>query len=351
VPTERIVSGYTMDADAKRISVSVTTVQFARLADFYHQLGQLTSAGLTIVISLEQLQRHPPGHSYKVPIQQLLRDLASGCTLTDALRQLGDWLPEFDIALLHAGEQSGRLEACLRALADYYTERSHLARQMLSNLAYPVFLLHFAILIFAVVKLFQSGTWVGFLVQTVGVLIPIYAVVALMVYAGQSRHNETWRATLEKLLHPIPVLGTARHYLALSRLAAALEALISAGVTIVEAWELAATACASPALRRAVLAWRPLVNGGHPPSEVISASGTFPSLFAGQYAAGEISGKLDDTLRRLHRYYAEEGTRKLRAVFQWTPRAIYFCVALIIAYKVIHFYTNYFNMVRDAGGF
>src|SRR5258706_4914434 len=149
--------------------LTFTPGQFARRADFYHQLGQLTSAGLTIVTALEQLQRHPPGHSYRAPIQHLLRDLASGCTLTDALRQLGDWLPEFDIALLHAGEQSGRLEACLRALADYYTERSQLARQMFSNLAYPVFLLHFAILIFAFVKLFQSGTWFAFLFPPVDV--------------------------------------------------------------------------------------------------------------------------------------------------------------------------------------
>jgi len=32
------------------------------------------------------------------------------------------------------------------------------------------------------------------------------------------------------------MLGTARHYLALARLASALEALIAAGVTIIEAW-------------------------------------------------------------------------------------------------------------------
>ena len=44
----------------------------------------------------------------------------------------------------------------------------------------------------------------------------------------QSKHGETWRATIEAILHPIPMLGTARHYLALARLATALEALIMA---------------------------------------------------------------------------------------------------------------------------
>jgi type II secretory pathway component PulF len=100
-----------------------------------------------------------------------------------------------------------------------------------------------------------------------------------------------------------------------------------------------------------VLGWRPLVDGGQTPAEAVSASGRFPELFASQYATGEISGKLDDTLLRLRGYYQEEGSRKLQAFSRWTPRAIYFCVVLMIAYRIIAFYTGYFNMVRDAGGF
>ena len=94
-----------------------------------------------------------------------------------------------------------------------------------------------------------------------------------------------------------------------------------------------------------------MVNAGQTPAEAVSASGSFPELFASQYATGEVSGQLDDTLRRLHAYYQEEGSRKLHAVGRWTPRAIYFCVVLMIAYRIIHFYMGYFNMVRDAGGF
>jgi len=139
--------------------------------------------------------------------------------------------------------------------------------------------------------------------------------------------------------------------LALSRLAAALEALISAGVTILEAWELAGTACGSPALRRTVLAWRPLVNGGHTPAEVVGASGKFPELFVSQYATGEVSGKLDDTLRRLHQYYQDEGSRKLHAFARWTPRGVYLLIVFMIAYRVVAFYMNYFKQIGNAGGF
>ena len=329
----------------------LTPGQFARKAEFYYQLGQLTSAGLGLVRALEQLQNHPPAFSYRRPIRELLKRLADGYTLADSVNSLGLWLPAFDRALLRAGEESGRLDSCFKLLADYYNERARLARQVITDLAYPAFLFHFAIFIFPFAKFFTSGDWQTYLIKTVGVLIPIYALLFAMIFAAQSRHGETWRGIVEAFLRPVPILGTARHYLALGRLAASLEALLSAGVSIIEAWELAATASGSPALKRTVLAWRPQITGGVTPAEAVSRSSKFPQIFASQYTSGEISGKLDETLGRLARYYQEEGSRKLHAVAQWTPRAVYLFIVFMIAWHVIQFWTGYFKQVGNAAGF
>jgi type II secretory pathway component PulF len=152
---------------------------------------------------------------------------------------------------------------------------------------------------------------------------------------------------LERLFHPIPVLGTARRELALGRLAAALEALLNAGVPIIGAWELAATASGSPALRRSVVSWRPQLDGGSTPSELVSSSELFPSVFANLYHTGEISGQLDQTLMRLHLLYEEEGLRRMRIVATWTPRLIYFGIMLFCAFKIITFYLGYFNQLQN----
>jgi type IV pilus assembly protein PilC len=332
------------------MSLIITPGQLSQRAGFYHQLGQLTGAGLGVVSALGQLQRSPPAASYRKPVGQVLAELAGGCTLGDALERVQDWLPALDVALLRAGEQSGRLEASFRLLADYYNSRARMARQMIGDLAYPFFLFHFAVFIFPFPKLFLSANWVWYLGRTFGFLLPVYAVAGLVIYAAQSGHGEVWRARLEAILHRVPVLGTARLYLALSRLAAALEALLNAGVMVIEAWEMAAKASGSPALNRVVKAWRPLVDAGQTPAEVVRAAPIFPELFANQYATGEISGQLDDTLKRLRVYYEEEGSRKLHAVAQWTPRAIYLFVVLMIAYQIIHFYVGYFNQIGQAAG-
>ena len=322
--------------------------QFVQRAELYHQLGQLMSAGIPIVRALEQIERRPPASAYHQPLQRLLNEIAQGATLAGSLRRL-DWLPEFDLALIGAGEQSGRLDACFRLLADYYNDRARVIRQVISQLIYPVGLIHLAAFVFLIILPFAASQFNASLpllfAKAVLILSPLYGAVALMIYATQSKHGENWRAWIEAFWRLVPILGKARHDLALSRLAAALESLISAGVNIFEAWDLAATASGSPALRRAVAAWKPQVVAGQMPSEAVNLCPLFPETFANLYASGEVSGKLDETLRRLNRLYNEDGTRKLNAFATWTPRLVYLLVALMIGYKVVQFWSGYFNQI------
>ncbi|HEY5298450.1 MAG TPA: type II secretion system F family protein [Verrucomicrobiae bacterium] len=326
----------------------ITPRQLAQRAELYHQLAQLTSAGMGVVGALEQISRHPPGHSFRAPLQHFLNELAQGKTLSDSLRSIG-WLPEFDMALIEAGERSGRLDASFRLLADYYNDRAGVAKQMISQFIYPIALIHLAAVVFLIILPFAASQFHASLLllffKAALVLAPIYLATALIIHAMQSKHGEKWRAFIESLLNPIPLLGTARRFLALSRLSAALEALISAGMNIVEAWEIAANASNSPMLRRTVARWKSPLAEGRTPSELVQSSSIFPETFSNLYHSGEISGKLDETLQRLHLYYRDEGTNKLHLVAQWTPRLAYFLIVILIAYEVIQFWTGYFNNI------
>ncbi len=83
---------------------------------------------------------------------------------------------------------------------------------------------------------------------------------------------------------------------------------------------------------------------------MVRRASEFPEMFKNLYHSGEVSGKLDENLKRLHQYYQEEGTRKIHAVAQWVPRIIYLIIALFIGYRIISFYAGYFgelNRVMD----
>jgi len=326
----------------------ITPGQLERRAELYHQLGILIAAGMTMHQALGQLKEHPPSRSLQPAIARWLDFLDQGDTVTGAVRRLGRWMPSFDLALVEAGEQSGRLDACFKLLSNYYQERAQVARQVIADLIYPLFILHFAVVLFPFTRLVQTGNVFEFFETILAVLVPLYGIVFFLLVACQGRHGEGWRSAIERLLQPVPVLGTARRYLAVARLAAALEALLNAGVSIVGAWELAAAASGSPALHCVVRSWKRPLELGSTPSELVSNAAVFPEVFRNLYHTGEISGTLDETLKRAHRFYQEEGSRKMRGFAKWVPRLIYFGIVFYVAWRIIIFYTGYFHEVGAA---
>ncbi|HWD93609.1 MAG TPA: type II secretion system F family protein [Verrucomicrobiae bacterium] len=323
----------------------VTPSELRRRADFYHQLQQLTAAGLGIVRSVDQLKRNAPSRAYRAKTEELARHLERGQPFGESLRAISNWLPELDVTLIEAGEKSGRLDRCFRMLGDYYAERAKIAKRVIGGLAYPAFLVHLLAAVMALVFFFWKPAWCLAPIAGLGAL---YVLVFLLVYATQNKHGEAWRAKVEFIFNLVPVLGKARRHLALGRLAAALEALISAGVSIIEAWELAARASGSVALQRMVESWNPELRAGKTPAEMIERSRRFPEIFASQYAAGEVSGKLDETLERLRDYYQEDGSQKAQLLAQWVPIGIYLLVLIGGGAFVIWFWTSYFSKIQQA---
>ncbi|HNQ72490.1 MAG TPA: type II secretion system F family protein [Verrucomicrobiota bacterium] len=325
----------------------VTPGQLTRQAELYFQLGQLMASGLPLLQSLEHLERHPPSPGLRRLLQPLRAAIQAGSSFSDATAAAGRWVPLFDQALLQAGEHTGRLDTFLHVLAEYYRDRARTLRQMLTELAYPVFLFHFAVCVLPFPAFFLSGNLSLYLLKTLGVLLPLHAIVLLVIWVFQTQHGPRLRALLERCLHPIPLLGGGRRALALARLSLALEALLNAGVSIIEAWDLAGAVSGSPYLQRTIRAWQPAVRAGRTPAEAVIGSHAFPDLFENQYHAGEVAGKLDENLRWLHQHYQEEGLRKIHLVCQWLPRFIYLLIALFIAYKIVSFYSGYFQQVNE----
>lgn len=330
----------------------VTPRQLVHRAQFYRQLSQMTAAGLPFISALNMQLENPPARSYREPIRAIIGQLGQGSTIAEALQHQGSWMPTFDLALVEAGEKSGRLDSVFKMLAEYYEENAAILRKLIGDLAYPVFLLHFAALVFSFpfFQLFQAGlNWGHFGLKVFMVLLPFYAILSFVLIVGRLNSGSKWRRVFERLIRLVPLLGAARHFLALSRLCAALEALINAGVNIIPAWEMAAAASGSPALQRTVLSWRPKFDKGQTPAEAINQTRSqFPELFANLYQSGEVSGQLDQTLRRLHAYYKEEGSFKLKMFTKILSKAVYFMVAGYIAYSVVKFYSGLFNLEQKS---
>ena len=316
----------------------------------YFQLASQVEAGIPIVSAFRNQFENPLHASFVGPLQAVVGQLEEGFPLAEALEAVSGWLPRFDLALIRAGEESGRLDECFRVLAEYYRERSELSKRVIGESVYPALVVHVAIVVFppgALIKLIE-GDWLPFFIQKGLIFGVLYGVVLTMAYITQREGGSLWQSMMEQVFHRVPLLGTARRHLAFSRLSLALEALINAGVGIVQAWPIAAKACGSPAIERAALKSIPKMNEGWMPSEAIKERGIFPSHFIGLYQTGEQSGKMDETLRRLHAYYQEDGFRKLKHFAFWAPNAVYGLVAMFIVWRIFVFWTDHFKNISDS---
>ncbi len=323
----------------------------AQRGEFYYQLSSMIRAGLPLIGALQTLEKSPPAASYRKPITRMLAELKGRSTFTGALDTLGDWLPVFDKALLEAGEQSGRLDECFRLLASNYEERARLAREIIGQVLYPIIIIHLAIMVFPpslIKEAFWDGAWEKFLASKVLGFGLLYGGGVVLILSGSSSRSQSWRAMLEQIFGLVPVLGRARQNLALARLTAALEALFSAGVGIVDSWELAARASGSPALAREVMKWRPKIEvEQRTPGEILAGTSVFPAMFTSLYRTGEISGQLDDTLKRLHEYSRVEGHRQMQMFTKGLTIGIILLIMIAIGMQVVLFWVNYFNNIGN----
>ena len=330
-----------------------TPGQLTHRANFYFQLASLLSAGVPIIQALEMAKSNQSVR-YRREISNILSALKQGSTFHEAINTTGTWLPAFDRALFRAGEQSGRLDASLRSLGEYYKERATMMREVIGGMAYPIFVLHFAVFIFPtsyLTGLLLSNGGQAFLIQKLAVLLPCYAFVIFLLFAFQGNRGESWRAMLDRITSAVPILGSARRDMSMARLAGALEALIAAGVPIIQAWELAAVATASPRIKKRIHGSIPSMEAGMTPSEVLKQSNVVPELFQNLYATGEASGQLDSTLKRLQNHYEEQATLKFQNLASWTPKLLFLCIALGVAYQIVSFYSNYFNQLNEVINF
>ncbi|MDC0300252.1 type II secretion system F family protein, partial [Verrucomicrobia bacterium] len=93
----------------------------AQQSEFYHQLGTMCEAGLSLPQSLETLDRSKGFRAYQQRLKGWREAIGRGETFAEAVSHSRGEVPDFDLALLHAGENSGRLDVCFRLLSKYYS--------------------------------------------------------------------------------------------------------------------------------------------------------------------------------------------------------------------------------------
>ncbi|HJS74757.1 MAG TPA: type II secretion system F family protein, partial [Vicinamibacteria bacterium] len=236
----------------KRISQTEFTL-------FNQELAALLRAGLPLLQSLDIMLERMPNPLFQSVLKDIRDKVKSGTSLSDAFRAHGDLFPRIYSASLVAGEKSGGLETVIQRYVQYLKLTEGTKKKVVAAMVYPIFLFFSLIVAAAFLLLWVVPRFAGFF-EGFNAQLPILTRILLGVantlqdnfwillaaLAGGSYFLYTWsrrqgsKAVIDRLLLKLPFLGSIFHLFATSQLTRSLGTLLSGGIPLVQAIDIAA---------------------------------------------------------------------------------------------------------------
>jgi type II secretory pathway component PulF len=312
-------------------------MSWARTATFHEQLAVTLDAGLPISQAVA-LAGDVAGGALRPRAARWSTGCAAGKGLAQQLAEDGE--PPFEVALVKAGETSGRVTEMCREIAGHLRHRIMLRTLVIGRLIYPVLLIHATLLALGIVLVAMRGwplwsilAWPMALWLLVG-----SAVVAMRLVGGDTRARLALSGPFAPLTLPLVAANTCT----------VLRAALGAGLLMPDALELAAGACGNSVLAgRLIAAGRDLRHNRLDSLSAAMARCGLPALVVEHTSTGERSGTLDRTLGQVAGLMRE--SFRLRA--EWTARVvcgvIYGGAMLGAVATVLVFWMQYMGMIHE----
>ena len=299
------------------------------LAVWTRQLAGLVGSGLPLERALSSLSSEAETEAERNLVAQLRAEVNSGSTFARALAQHPQEFSGIYVAVIGAGEQSGKLGLVLEHLANDLEDQQALHAKLLGAALYPaivsavalcivLFLVTYVVpqvasvfagskralplltvLMLALSDFVRSyGLWLLLLVAAGA----FAAQRALRVPALRYRFDAAW---LE-----LPVLGRLSRSYNAARFASTLAMLAAAGVPILKALQAASDTLSNEAMRADAQEALVAVREGAPLASALSQKKRFPSLLSMFARLGEQTGQLPAMLQRAAQQLSSEVQRR-----------------------------------------
>jgi type II secretory pathway component PulF len=267
--------------------------------------------------------------------------VARGQPLSAGLARFPDQVPAEDVALLEAGEATGRLDENLDRIVRLYDTRRATRRRMLTLALYPLLLIHIAAFLLPIARLAMAGalTPLTALAGALQVLGPLWGLYFLVRWLGG--RSAVWRERFRRIVDLVPGFGAAARHRRRALFATVLEAAYQGGVPVDRSLDMAARAAGEPRATSAADA----VGRGSPLATSLSGTGVLDPRAVSQLATSEAAGEI---AQALHRIAAEETAAADAALARSVTASgvvIYLLVVVWIAVSVVAFYVGYLDRV------
>lgn len=290
------------------------------------QFSTLFEAKIPIVRGFEILISETNNINIKKQLNDILLDVQAGLPLSQAFARKSEIFSEFFINMIKVGEESGRLEQSFIFLADHLERNYELVSKTKNALFYPAFLFGAFIIVIGLMFTVVIPKLSGIILET-GQDIPFYTKVVI----GVSNFARTFgipfllaavsgiiflrwyyfKSAAGKFLISwfqlsFPVLGKLFQKIYLARLSDDLRILMSGGVSVIRSLEIISRSIGSPIYGQIIKEAIEKVKAGSLISDALLEYKDIPHLFTQMLKIGEETGKVDQILVSLSRFYQRE---------------------------------------------
>ena len=324
------------------------------VAQMSRQLADLLGGGLTLFYALALLSEQTEDRTLRAVITDVAQRVHEGHSFSEALANHPDIFAPLYLSMIKAGEAGGALEDVLGRLADLLTAQSEFRSRVLSALLYPLVVLAIGLitvvvlLAFVVPKLTILFTETGqvlpwptrLLLGLSGALSQGWwlwlagAVVAVAGWRLGSR-RPAGRAAMDRWMLRAPLVGTLVRKSQTAQFARNLGGMLTQGVPVLQALDVAGSTMANTLLRQAVERAQQAVRAGDSLAGALSLSHQFPALVNNLVAVGEESGTLDRALLKIATSYERETEQALRTLVTVLEPLLIVLVGVVVMFIVI----------------
>ena len=330
---------------------------------FTRQFATMLDSGVPLLQSLTSLAEAQT-RILRGIINEVRYNVENGASLSQAMSQHPRVFDPLYVAMIQAGEASGKLPEVLLVLVNYIEKSERLKSQIKSAMFYPFFIVIVAtgvisgMLLFIVPEFAQQFKDSGRALPQITQLVlqasdflaekftTVLAVLAgaytfFRFYISTSAGRWLW----DNLLLNLPVVGELIKKIALGRLSTTLSCMLSSGVSLLEALTIASASVRNKVIEQFIIKARYNVEGGANLSQSLATRRSLiPSLVVSMVAVGESSGELDKMLSKVSDFYEEEVDVALKRVVALIEPITIVLIGGIILVVVIALYLPMFEI-------
>ena len=295
---------------------------------FAKQFATMLRAGLPVLNTLNMLVEQTKAKNMKNIILTIRKDLESGNSISKCFEKHPKVFDTVVVNLIKAGEASGKLDVFLDKIVIALEKREKIKSKIKGALFYPGVLFSVAVLVaifmlINVVPVFvkmYDGMGVpvpgstaaimaasDFMRSPTGggltlVLMILFVITLRYLIKTQYKVRKVWHQFILK----IPVFGNLIQKSILARISLVLGNLSSAGVNLLESFDIAKSVTTNTVVVEALENVKKGVFSGETLTKLFNKEKVFPTIFSQLISVGEQTGSLDAMFGSVASYYEEE---------------------------------------------